>query len=211
MASGLLKMPKTAHPPLENGDALSLSDFLRRYEAMPGLKGAELIEGVVHLPSPVRVLHAEPDGMMHGWLGTYAAEHNLSMLPNATLFLDQDNAVQPDAILCSPPKKGGRVRLNAAAYLCGAPELVVEIASSTASIDLRDKFRVYRRAGVAEYLVWRTQDREIDWFRLDDGVYVPMKPDRSGKVHSRIFKGLVLDTTAALAGDKKKVLASLKR
>jgi hypothetical protein len=29
-------------------------EFLRRYDAMPDLKKAELIEGVVYVPSPVR-------------------------------------------------------------------------------------------------------------------------------------------------------------
>ena len=41
-------------PPLENGDRLTRDEFERRYEAMPHLKKAELIEGVVYVPSPVR-------------------------------------------------------------------------------------------------------------------------------------------------------------
>jgi Uma2 family endonuclease len=138
-------------------------------------------------------------------------ETELKLYPNATLILDTENAFQPDAILCSAPQKGGRVWLNPKGYLCGAPELVVEIASSTASIDLREKLRVYRRLEVAEYLVWRTEDAEIDWFMLEEGQYVKMKADRHGKLRSRIFPGLVLDLAAALACDKAKVLAALKR
>ena len=42
-------------PPLENGDRLTRSDFEQRYEAMPHVKKAELIEGIVYMPSPVRV------------------------------------------------------------------------------------------------------------------------------------------------------------
>lgn len=198
-------------PPLENGDMLTLTEFLRRYEDMPGVKKAQLIEGVVHMPSPVRVVHAEADGLAQGWLGNYAAAHDLEMLPNVTLLLDTENAFQPDAILCSPPRQGGRVWLNTKSYLCGSPELVVEITSSTASIDLRDKLRVYRRHEVAEYIVWRTEDAEIDWFVLEEGQYIKMKPDRHGKLRSRIFPGLVLDLAAALACDKAKVLASLKK
>ena len=198
-------------PPLENGDMLTLTEFLRRYEDMPGVKKAQLIEGVVHMPSPVRVTHSRPDGLLQGWLFTYASEHALEVLPNATLLLDTENAFQPDAILCSPPRKGGRVWLNTKSYLCGSPELVVEIASSTASIDLRDKLRVYRRLEVAEYIVWRTEDAEIDWFVLEEGQYFKMKPDRHGKLRSRIFPGLVLDLAAALACDKAKVLAALRK
>jgi Uma2 family endonuclease len=198
-------------PPLENGDMLPLTEFIRRYEDMPGVKKAQLIEGVVHMPSPVRVTHAEPDGVIQLWLGVYAAENGLKTYPNATLLLDTENAFQPDAILCSPPRKGGRVWLNTKGYLCGSPELVVEIASSTASIDLRDKLRVYRRLEVAEYIVWRTEDAEIDWFVLEEGQFIKMKPDRHGKLRSRIFPGLVLDLAAALACDKAKVLAALKK
>lgn len=189
---------------------LTLTEFLRRYENMVGVKKAELIEGVVHMPSPVRINHARPDGLMQLWLGTYAAEHDLEVFPNATLLLDTENSFQPDAILCTPPRKGGRVWLNKAGYLCGSPEFVVEIASSTASIDLRDKLRVYRRLEVAEYLVWRTEDAEIDWFILEEGQYVKLKADRHGRQRSHIFPGLVLDAAAAVAGDKKKVLAALR-
>ncbi len=201
---------RTAPPPLENADMLTLTEFLRRYENMSGVKKAELIEGVVHMPSPVRINHARPDGIMQLWLGTYAAEHDLEVFPNATLLLDTENSFQPDAILCTPPRKGGRVWLSKAGYLCGSPEFVVEIASSTASIDLRDKLRVYRRLEVAEYLVWRTEDAEIDWFILEEGKYVKLKADRHGKQRSRIFPDLALDVAAALAGDKKKVLAALR-
>jgi len=191
---------------------LTLTEFLRRYEQMHDVKKAELIEGIVHMPSPVGINHhARPDGIMQLSLGTYAAENGLEIFPNATLLLDTENSFQPDAILCTPPRKGGRVWLNKADYLCGSPELVVEIAASSASIDLRDKLRVYRRLEVAEYLVWRTEDAVIDWFILEEGQYVKLGKDRHGRLRSRIFKGLVLDVAAALAGDKAKVIAALKR
>ena len=44
----------TATLPLENGDRLTRAEFERRYAAMPRLKKAELIEGIVYVPSPVR-------------------------------------------------------------------------------------------------------------------------------------------------------------
>ncbi len=198
-----------ALPPLENGDLLTQGEFLRRYEDMPGLKKAELIEGVVHMPSPVSTKHADPDGILQGWLASYAAKHGLKHYPNVTLLLDADNAPQPDAVLCTPPRDGERVWLNDKHYLCGAPELVVEIAASSVSIDLRDKLRAYRRNVVSEYLVWRVQDQAIDWFLLQDGQYVPIAPDASGRLHSRVFPGLILDVQAALAHDRQAVLAAL--
>jgi Uma2 family endonuclease len=199
-----------AIPFLENGDRLGLSEFLRRYEAEPDVKKAELIEGEVHMPSPVRAdLHAKPDGIIHGWLFNYSVMNDLEFYPNATLLLDTENSFQPDAILCSKPRKGGRVWLNGKGYLCGSPELVCEIAASSASIDLHSKFRIYRRNGVSEYLVWRTTDQAVDWFVLENDVYVPLPVGKDRKIHSRTFKGLVLDVPALLKMDGAKVLQSL--
>lgn len=199
-------------PPLENGDMLSLAEFLRRYEDMHDVKKAELIEGITHMPSPVRIaLHAKPDGLIHGWLFNYSIEHDLEFYPNATLLLDTENSFQPNAVLCSKPRKGGRVWLNDKGYLCGSPELVVEVAASTASIDLRDKLRVYRRNGVNEYIVWRTQDKAVDWFVLKEGEYLPQTIGRDHKLRSVTFPKLVLDVKALLAMDGAKVIATLRQ
>jgi len=43
--------------PLENGDHLTQAEFEQRYHAMPYLKKAELIEGIVYMSSPVRAKH----------------------------------------------------------------------------------------------------------------------------------------------------------
>lgn len=198
-------------PYFENGDQRTLAEFLRRYHRS-AFKRVELVEGVVHMPSPVRFSkHSAPDGLVHIWLGTYAAKHGLEMCPNTTVLLDSENSFQPDALLCSKPRKGSRVWINKDDFLCGSPELVVEISASSVSIDLRDKLRVYRRCGVNEYIVWRTEDREIDWFVLEDGQYVKLAADRHGRIQSPMFKGLILDTAAALKMDKAKVLAALRR
>ena len=198
--------------PLENGDELHASEFLRRYEGMDDVRKAELIEGAVHMPSPVRAdMHAQPDGLIQTWLGTYAIANDLHSYPNASLLLDSDNSFQPDAILCSKPRKGGRVWLNKKGYLCGSPEFVCEIAASTASIDLHAKLRVYRRHGISEYLVWPTAEQEVDWFVLEDEEYIPLEPGKDGKIRSRVFRGLVLDVKALLKLDGVKVLEALKK
>jgi len=197
--------------PLENGDRLTAAEFLRRYEAAPELRKVQLIEGIVHMPSPVRIeAHARPDGLIQLWLGFYALEHpGLELLPNATLLLDPDNAPQPDAILCTAPQPGGKVWLNDKDYLCGAPELVCEVAASSASVDLHDKFRAYRRNGIQEYLVWLTQEKRVRWFHLEDQEYVEQK-EKSGRLTSSVFPGLVLDVKALLKGDKTKLIATLR-
>ncbi|MGH9934894.1 MAG: Uma2 family endonuclease, partial [Blastocatellia bacterium] len=70
---------------------------------------------------------------------------------------------------------------------------------------------VYGQHGVQEYVVWRTEDREIDWFRLEAGQYVKVAPDEAGVIESRVFPGLRLATTALLAGDLARVLAELQK
>lgn len=62
-------LPVRKVPPLENGDHLSAAEFLRRYVAMPEVKKAELIQGIVTMGSPVRfVVHGEPDSLINSLL-----------------------------------------------------------------------------------------------------------------------------------------------
>ena len=208
---GAATVPLVDPLPLENGDRMRSGEFLRRYEAMPEVKKAELVEGKVYMGSPVRAdLHAEPDGLIHLWLATFAMRRpGAKFYPNTTVVLDADNTYQPDAVLCLAPERGGRTRINAKGYLTGAPELVAEIAASTASLDLQEKLQVYRRCGVNEYLVWRTAENQFDWFILENEEYQRQSPGGDGLLRSRVFAGLVLDVAALLARDGARVLAAL--
>jgi Uma2 family endonuclease len=203
----------SALPPLEAGARLTRSEFERRYHAMPHVKKAELIEGVVYMPSPVRYnVHGQQTGKMSVWLGTYhAATPNTGFADNATLLLDPDNEPQPDVLLRLDAEVGGKSWVNAKGYLEGAPELVVEVAASTESYDMHDKLRAYRRNGVQEYIVWRVYDQQIDWFKLEAESYVPLLPDRSGVIRSQVFPGLQLDVKAMLKEDLAKVLTVLQK
>jgi Uma2 family endonuclease len=204
---------KTVIPPLENGDRLTQREFERRYKAMPQLKKAELIEGVVYMPSPVRASHSRSHADMMAWLGTYrAATPGISLHDNTTVRLDADNEVQPDALLRLEAALGGNSRISDDDYVEGPPELIVEIAGSSASYDLHDKLKVYRRNGVQEYLVWQVFEKRLDWFQLnEEGEYVPLPLDEGGVIHSQRFPGLRLAVALLLAGDLAAVLAELQR
>jgi Uma2 family endonuclease len=199
-------------PPLQTGDLLSRREFERRHEAMPHIKKAELIEGVVYMGSPVHdEAHASPHANMVVWVGLYrAATPAVRIADNATLRLDPDNEPQPDIVARLDPQSGGKSRRTEDDYIEGAPELIVEIAATSASIDLRDKKRIYRRAGVQEYIVWQVYERQIDWWELREGEYLPLQPDSTGVIHSHIFPGLWLDVRAMLSDDLTKVLATLQ-
>ena len=129
---------------------------------------------------------------------------------NATLRLDLDNEPQPDVLLRLAPEAGSQSRVCDDGHLEGSPELVVEVATSSVSIDLHDKLRAYRRNGVQEYVVWRTQEQRIDWFELADGDYRPLSADDSGVIHSRVFPGLRLASRALLDGNLAGALRELQ-
>lgn len=196
--------------PLENGECLHSREFLRRYNRMPQLKKAELIEGVVYMGSPVSIDHGKPDAIIQAWLVTYTSRHpEAEASANTTVILDAENTVQPDAVLRRLPEHGGVTRVNEDGFLTGPPELIVEIAVSSASIDLRDKRRAYCRNGVREYLVWVVSENRVEWFILEGDEYVPQSPDEHGLLQSRVFPGLRLPVADLLAWDSAKVLAAL--
>jgi hypothetical protein len=200
-------------PPLETGDRLTPTEFERRYEAMPHLKKAELIEGVVHVPSPTRFRrHGRPHAQIITWLGTYeAATPGVETGGDTTTRLDLANTPQPDALLLIDPARGGQATISADDYVTHAPELVAEVAASSVSIDVNTKLNVYQRNGVREYIVWRVRNQAIDWFVLRDDHYERLPADDHGVVRSEVFPGLWLDTGALLRGDLQGVLATLQK
>jgi Uma2 family endonuclease len=197
-------------PPLENGDRLNRYEFERRYSAMPYLKKAELIEGIVYLPAASRFKsHAQPHSRIIGWLGTYEAmTPGIAVADAPTVRLDVDNEPQPDAVLLI--STGGQTRVSEDDYIEGAPEFVVEIAASSVAIDLHAKKQFYRRNGVKEYLVWQVLDQKVSWFYLEQGEYLDLSVDADGILRSRVFPGLWLAIADLLAGNMQQVLAILQ-
>lgn len=200
-------------PPLESGDRLTRSEFERRYNAMPNLKKAELIEGIVYVASSLRFEpHAEPHANLMIWLGNYKVGTPGTRLgDNPTLRLDLDNEPQPDAILLIDNACGGSSRISVDGYVEGAPELVAEVAASSAAKDLYDKKRAYRRNGIQEYFVWQVYEKTVSWFSLQDGEYLALTADEAGIIKSQVFPGLWLDVAALVAGDMPQVLAVLQQ
>ena len=202
-----------AVPWLENGDRLTRKEFEHRSTHMPHLKKAELIEGVVCMPAALRYRrHGRPHALIMGWLITYeASTPGVEAADNTTIRLDPDNEPQPDALLRIQHECGGQSFISDDDYLEGAPELIVEIAASSASYDLYDKLNAYRRNGVQEYLVWLVQDREFRWYQLNNERYTLQAPNAEGVLTSTLFPGLWLNEAALLSGDLAAVLETLKK
>jgi Uma2 family endonuclease len=204
---------KLTIPPLENGDRLNRYEFERRCKAMPNLKKAELIEGIVYMPAALRFKsHGEPHGWIMTWLGVYqATTPGVALGVEPTVRLDLDNDPQPDAVLLIDQAAGGQAQVSEDDYIEGAPELIVEIAASSSAIDLHAKKQAYRRNGVKEYIVWQVLDQKLNWFYWEAGEYLDLPIDANGILQSRVFPGLWLEVTALLAGNMQRVLAILQQ
>ncbi|MCU0778364.1 MAG: Uma2 family endonuclease [Akkermansiaceae bacterium] len=207
----VLEKPRavSANPPqLQQGDVLTRTEFERRYAAMPHVKKAELIEGIVYMASPVRAdVHGIPHVDLATLLRVYATKHpGLLVADNATVRLDTLNEPQPDLLLM---RENGQAHMDADGYICGAPEFIAEIAASSASYDLHQKKRTYQRAGVLEYLVWIADENRLLWCRLLNDEFVEIPADADGLIASATFPGLVIDSKALTAGDLAAALARL--
>ncbi len=200
-------------PRLESGDRLSRPEFERRYAGMPEGQKAELIEGIVYLASRLPFeSHAEPHASIITMLGIYQINTpRVSLGIEPTVLLDLDNEPQPDGVLLLDERVGGRSRLLESDYIEGAPELVVEVAASSAARDLHDKQRAYRRNGIQEYIVWQIFENQLDWWQLVDGEYVALERDSEGIIRSQVFPGLWLDVLALLDGNMTQVMAVLQQ
>jgi len=209
IASRIPSLPQRI-PPLQNGDCLTREEFERRFDATPNLKKAELIEGVVYLPPPVSVEHGQPHFDLITFLGIYAANTpGVRGAGDCSVRMGPKNMPQPDVFLIIP--RGGKTRISKDKYVEGPPELIAEVAASSASYDLHVKMDLYQRQGVQEYIVWRVFEQEIDWFVLSKNKFKLLFPDSGGIFRSQIFPGLWLDAPALLRGDFATVMKVLKR
>jgi hypothetical protein len=196
-------------PRLTAGDKLTRDEFLRRWEMHPEIRRAELIGGIVYMPSPLSFHHAEADSPIGGLLWVYEAHTpGTKSGHNATTLMLEDSP-QPDAYLRILPQYGGQCS-EEGKYLKGAPELIAEVCLSRTAYDLHQKLDLYERAGVREYIAVLLYEREVRWHRLTDKGYELLPAGADGIHRSVVFPGLWLDAQALLASDMARVLAVLQ-
>lgn len=199
------------HPRLEAGDHLDQSTFHRLYEAMPPEFRAELIEGVVIVPSPTRPDHGDIQAVVMGLIWVYrVGTPGVRTYDNTSVILPPINEPQPDAVIVIQPDWGGQTRIEDG-FLCGAPELVIDVASSSVSYDLHSKCQMYERMGVREYVVLIVRKSEVRWFVAESGRFVPLTADEDGVFRSRVFPGLWLDAPALWSDNGATVMGTVQR
>ena len=198
---------KSAPSILVEGQRLDQPTFHALYEAMPPGTRAELIDGVVYMPSPVGLEHGEAQVPVIVWLDYYAENtHGVRAMDNATTILGWKGEPQPDGLLRILPECGGRT-WNEGGFVHGAPELVVEVSKTTRYVDLGPKLDDYERAGVLEYVVRAIDPDEIFWFGQEQGELVQRPIGDDGLYRSTVFPGLWLDPVALLSGDRRRLRA----
>lgn len=198
-------------PLLRDGDRLTREEFLRRWEKMPDLKRAELIDGIVYMPSPVSDFHDEFHSRLASWLTYYATATPWCRYGIAgTWLMSPDSAPQPDLTLRIRPESGGQSRIESS-YSAGAPELIVEISHSTAAKDRGAKLRLYERSGVREYITVPPEQQQIVWRELAEGAYRELAAESDGLFRSRVFPGLWLDPHSLWAGHLPGLAAAVQK
>lgn len=206
-----MNVPRSARPmPLITGMRMKREEFLQRWEALPELKKAELIEGIVFAASPIGLTHGQYDGQIHLWLATYAAyTPGVAFGPNVTCYM-LESAPQPDAFLRILPEHGGATQ-DQRNFLHGAPELIVEISESSTTYDFGPKLALYQRAGVKEYITLDTSSKQIAWRVLTGGSYRRRSPGTDWICRSKAFPGLWLDPRHIWSCEGRSVLAVLQK
>ncbi len=179
-------------PPLFEGDSLTSDEFLRRWDAIPDLKHAELIDGIVYINWPVDLGHQDLHAFLAGWLGFYAtATPGCRPAGQGTWLMGERQVPEPDLTLRIPPELGGQSGVEGE-FPAGAPEFLVEVAVSSRSRDFGAKKRLYERAGVLEYLIAVPVWQEISWFERTSSGFQAIEHDADGILRSRCFPGLWL-------------------
>jgi len=186
----------TALEPLVAGQRMTRAEFHERYEAMPPGTTFELIDGEVHMASPVSDPHSDGCGLASSWLGYYALQTpGVRVGHDGSLLLADGAEVQPDLVLKIDPSRGGQAS-RTGNYLVGCPELVIEVALSSRAIDLGPKLREYERASALDYIVFTLDPDGIHWHVRRDGRLVRVEPDDDDLYRSTAFPGLWLDPIA---------------
>jgi len=154
----------------------------------------EVLEGMLHMmtPSPT-TRHQRVSGNLYFILRDHVAKHDLGEIFDAPLdvVLSSTNVLQPDLIYVSR----ARAEIVTEKNIAGVPDLVVEIISpETASMDRVTKAQIYARAGVPCYWVVDPDRRTIEEFRLERGIYMPVRQwEGEARFAPELFPGLEIE------------------
>lgn len=197
---------------LYNGDQMSRKEFHDKYETCPDDFKAELIDGTVYVSTPLKRIHGKSHARLGSIFDRYAAHTaGVENCDNTTVFLSDEDEVQPDLLLRILPNHGGQSRTTYTNYIDGAPELVAEVAHSSKAIDLHRKLKRYAEFGVLEYIVLCVHPKQIYWFDFQKSLSRSRTADSEGIFKSSTFPGLWIHSNALLSRDYAQSMEVLDR
>src|ERR1700733_4723124 len=150
---------------------MTAEQFLMLGEDPPGVR-LELVDGEVAVsPSPAP-RHSHVVVNLLTILNNHILANDLGELhQDVDTLLDNFNIRRPDILFYSTQN----LNLIGDKFMEGPPDLAVEVISpSSATIDRKDKFTQYRKAGVRFYWIVDPQLKTIEGWELKNRRYVPI-------------------------------------
>ncbi|MCC6615893.1 MAG: Uma2 family endonuclease [Anaerolineae bacterium] len=152
----------------------------------------ELIDGEIVVNAPLDI-HQKALWRLMALLLPVVSSGEARVAPTG-LYLDDENSYEPDFFWISPQNETCSLQPDGR-YWRGAPDLVVEIlSSSTAYRDRGIKFQAYERHGVREYWMIDPEAEFIEVYVLRDGKYVQVGLFAADeRFQSSVFDGADVD------------------
>jgi Uma2 family endonuclease len=167
-------------------ERMTAEEFFR---GAPEDRKAELIDGVMIMPSPPFDPHERLQNFLLTLLRVYVEELELGEVRGSRtpVELGIDQVPEPDVLFVA--KQRAHIIQNKG--ILGAPDLVIEILSAgTAHRDRGRKFRAYERAGVGElWLIDPYGPTGTKFYHLRNGRFSLVRPDKNGILRSAVVSG----------------------
>lgn len=175
---------------VEVAERMGVEEFFRD---APEDQKAELIDGVMIMPSPPLTIHEQLFSFLFRLLGGYTEELELGEIlgSRTAVALDANNAPEPDILFVSADRR----HIIQEKGVMGAPDLVIEILSAgTVRYDRGTKFDAYERAGVRElWLIDPYGPTGTEFYCLEGGRFQPFISDADGILRSAAVSGFWID------------------
>jgi len=158
----------------------------------PEDRKAELIDGVMIMPSPPLVVHERMQGFLSTLLRLYVEEKEIGEVfgSRTAVELELFYAPEPDILFVSKE----RLHIIGEKGILGAPDFVIEILSaSTAMKDQGEKRILYEKFGVKEYWVVNPLTYEVLRYFFREGKFgLAVPADLRNPVEVSLFPDLFL-------------------
>ncbi len=175
---------------VEVAERMTAEAFFRH---APEDRKAELIDGVMIMPSPPTVRHERLVGFLFTLVRMYCEDHDLGEVHGSrtAVMLAEDQVAEPDVLFVAK----ARAAIIRDAGVFGAPDLVIEVLSaSTIAYDRGPKFRAYERAGVRElWLIDPYGPAGTEFYQRAGEAFKPAMPDADGILHAVALPGFKLN------------------